>query len=141
MKISVKGKNDILTKKHIRYTIKLFGKHLLSSKLYPNINILVQSMNLDVWGYCGIADINERKPRTFEILLNSSLSKNKQLTTLAHEMVHVKPYATLELNEQMNMWQGNYINSDVVPYMQQPWEIEAHEIGDLIYEDFINDYR
>ena len=74
MKISVRGKNDILTKKHIRYAITIFGKHLLSTKLYPNINVLVQNMNIDVWGYCGISDINERKPRSFEILLNPNLN-------------------------------------------------------------------
>jgi hypothetical protein len=57
MKISVKGKNDILSKKHIRYVVKLFGKLVLSPRLYPNINVVVQSMRIDTWGYCGIADI------------------------------------------------------------------------------------
>lgn len=139
MKIYVRGKNDILTKKHIKYAIRLFGKQLLSNKLYPNITVLIQNMNIDVWGYCGISDINERKPRSFEILLNPSLSKNKQLITLAHEMVHLKQLALCEFKSYDN---GHYkwYNQTVIMYHDQydemPWEIEAQSKEKELIEQY-----
>lgn len=141
MKISVKGKNDVLSKKHIRYIVKLFGKLILNPQLYPNINLLVQNMNLSVntWGYCGISDIEEKRPRSFEILLNTNISKNKQIKTLAHEMVHLKQIAKGQLvtygcesykwnNEKLEMSQDEYSN--------MPWEIEANHSEDTLILEY-----
>ena len=131
MKISVKGKNDVLSKKHIRYIVKLFGKLTLSPQLYPNINILIQNMNLDkfTWGYCGASDIEEKRPRSFEILLNSNLSKNKQIKTLAHEMTHLRQIAkgqfiTYECGSYR--WNGEKLEMTQDEYSNMPWEIEAN---------------
>ena len=139
MKISVRGKNNILTKKHIRYAITIFGKHLLSTKLYPNINVLVQNMNIDVWGYCGISDINERKPRSFEILLNPNLSKDEQLSTLAHEMVHLKQLALCEFKSYDNgqyKWHNQNLIMEQDQYEEMPWEIEASTQEKMLMEQY-----
>lgn len=131
MKVSVKGKNDVLSKKHIRYIVKLFGKLILSPQLYPNINLLVQNMNLDnnAWGFCGVSDIEEKRPRSFEILLNSKLPKNKQIKTLAHEMTHLRQIArgqfiTYEYGSYS--WNGERLDMTQDEYSNMPWEIEAN---------------
>lgn len=131
MKISVRGKNDVLSKKHIRYIVKLFGKLILSPQLYPNINLLVQNMNLDnnAWGFCGVSDIEEKRPRSFEILLNSKLPKNKQIKTLAHEMTHLRQIArgqfiTYEYGSYS--WNGERLDMTQDEYSNMPWEIEAN---------------
>ena len=138
MKISVKGKNDVLSKKHIRYIVKLFGKLILNPQLYPNINLLVQNMNLSVntWGYCGISDIEEKRPRSFEILLNTNISKNKQIKTLAHEMVHIKQYVYGETNEYGTRWRGQRINTENMDYYDEPWEIEAYGLSTGLFTKF-----
>jgi hypothetical protein len=139
MKISVKGKNDILSKKHIRYVVKLFGKLVLSPRLYPNINVVVQSMRIDTWGYCGIADIEEKKPRSFEILLNPILGENKQIITLAHEMIHLKQLALGEFKSYDNgkyKWNGNIIEMTQDDYYKMPWEIEASTRENELFEEY-----
>jgi hypothetical protein len=37
----------------------------------------------------------------------------------------------------MNVWCGVTVNPDHMPYDERPWEIEAHELGDLLYDEFI----
>jgi hypothetical protein len=56
--------------------------------------------------------------------------------TLAHEMVHVRQYAKMELNEEMNRWHGEYVNTDLIPYHEQPWEIEAYDLGDRLFKQY-----
>ena len=125
MKISVKGKNEVLSKKHIRYIVKLFGKLILNPQLYPNINLLVQNMNLGVnnWGYCGISDIEEKRPRSFEILLNTNISKNKQIRTLAHEMIHLRQTANgqfVTYGCETYKWNGKILEIPPEEYKNMP---------------------
>ena len=81
------------------------------------------------------------KPRHFLLEILRNQTEKEILRTIAHEMVHVKQFAYNEMNEECTMWMNRAFDYDNTPYHEQPWEIEAHEIGDLIYEDFINDYR
>ena len=60
----------------------------------------------------------------------------EMLKTLAHEMVHVLQYCRGDLNEQMTLWRGRYVNAEKIPYDEQPWEIEAESIGLNLYESF-----
>ena len=38
----------------------------------------------------------------------------------------------------MTMWRGKKVNSEKIPYAQQPWEIEAWTKGDRLYRSFMN---
>lgn len=141
MKISVKGKNEVLSKKQIKYIVRLFGKLTLSPQLYPNINLLIQNMNLsnNTWGYCGIADIEEKKPRTFEILLNPHISKPKQIRTLAHEMVHLKQLALGQFMPYDNneyKWNNNIVTMTSEEYNDMPWETEAKSQEDYLIREY-----
>lgn len=131
-----------VTKQELK-AIDYFADALLSPQLKQHITITVSFRKTDNhWGLTIIDDYNKSgKPREFILEVKKDLSKKERLMTLAHEMVHVKQYAMMELNEQMNMWHGNYINSDVVPYMQQPWEIEAYDVGDNLFEEFIREFN
>lgn len=64
-------------------------------------------------------------------------TEDEMLKTLAHEMVHVLQYARGELNEEMTYWRGRKVNSDEIPYFEQPWEIEAESKGIQLYEAFL----
>ena len=141
MKISVKGKNEVLSKKHIRYIVKLFGKLILNPQLYPHINLIVQNMNLSVniWGYCGIGNIEEKRPRSFEILLNTNISKNKQIKTLAHEMVHLKQIAKGQLVTygcETYKWNDEKLEMSQDEYSNMPWEIEANHSEDTLILEY-----
>jgi len=48
------------------------------------------------------------------------------LSTLAHEMVHLKQYLRKEINWSLSQWKGkDYSNTE---YWNQPWEIEARKL-------------
>jgi hypothetical protein len=56
---------------------------------------------------------------------------------MAHEMVHIRQFVRNEINEELTKWKSRKVNSDVVPYVDLPWEIEANKLGDRMYEEFI----
>jgi hypothetical protein len=66
----------------------------------------------------------------FEIRLDSSMNMIALLMGVAHEIVHVKQYATGELadtrNPHVSRWKGKRINWKKLDYFDHPWEIEAY---------------
>jgi len=57
------------------------------------------------------------------------------LTTLAHEMVHLKQYLRKEIDWNLSAWKGkDYDNSD---YWDAPWEIEARKFQTKLFNTFI----
>jgi len=104
--------------------------HFCIEKLMPrmqslDITVKLTDLKGSAYGYCLCED-----ERTFEIEIDRSLSLRKLLTTVAHEMVHVKQYARKEL-KQDHVWLGKTYSPAKVCYWDQPWEIEAHgrEVG------------
>jgi hypothetical protein len=68
-------------------------------------------------------------PKEISIAVDSSLPIPQLLTTLAHEMVHVKQYVrgqyrgiTSRNGKMKRIWLGKQYK---VSYMKRPWEIEA----------------
>jgi len=135
MQVSVRGKNDKMTRKELVIATKYFARHLMTERL---CKVLTLQLSCDINHYCHGSSVwtdrNDR-PREFDIVLNSSIGKRTQLITLAHEIVHVKQYATGELKsllrERTERWKGTYISQDDVSYFDKPWEIEAYgrELG------------
>ena len=70
-------------------------------------------------------DSNAR-PRFFEIVLHSRLSKWDYLVTLAHEMVHVKQQVTGQWTHKrgVNRWHKEIVPKET-KYWDEPWEIDA----------------
>ena len=126
-----------ITKRQLR-AIDYFAKELFSPQLSKHIHIKISLRNVDThWGLTIVDDYNASgKPRYFIIEVAKKLNERERLMTLAHEMVHVKQYANLELNEEMNRWHGEYVDSDKIPYIEQPWEIEAYDLGDRLFEQY-----
>lgn len=50
------------------------------------------------------------------------------MSTLAHELVHVKQFARKELTENLQYWKGND-HSDT-DYWDQPWEKEGSKVAE-----------
>jgi len=78
---------------------------------------------------CGFCDYDAD-----EVILTISkrLSVHEMIVTLFHEMVHVKQYAEGRL-EQVGVWLGQKYDCD---YVDLPWEVEAHEIEQVMMEKF-----
>jgi len=121
-------------KDYVRDIIEFSAEKLMSfnlrSKLYIvcNLerNLFKNTMN---YGECTWDDDNIR-PKDFEISVDSNLKLRNLLTTVAHEMVHVKQFAKGEMTDliktQEVRWLGKRFTHDNTDYWDRPWEIEAH---------------
>lgn len=126
-----------IPKKHA-VAIKFFASNLFTPQkrrhLYLNIKY---RKKLDYLGIVTVEDYNVLgMPNEFTIEVLKS-NEEEMLKTLAHELCHVLQYARGDLNETMSMWRGRKVNSDEIPYHEQPWEVEAENTGLMLYEKFM----
>jgi hypothetical protein len=130
MEIMVRGKNDAVSRKELKYVLNFFGNILLGPRLGKNVSIDLYNCDLSrhEMGFCNPTYWEYNRPRDFEILLNSNLPKDEQIVTLAHEMVHVKQYARNEwkvYDDDIHRWRGKTIYMPESKYKKMPWEKEA----------------
>lgn len=80
-------------------------------------------------------------PKEFLIKLDSSGTMDEILSTLAHEFVHVKQWRTGELLYRWRpvcvKWKGKTYFENITPYDDLPWEIEAHNLETILYNNFM----
>jgi hypothetical protein len=95
-------------------------------------NIFIQikfNEKMNVFGTACIEEYNaSNKPREFVIELHPWIGAKNLLKTLAHEMVHIKQFINLEINESLSKWKGDSIDPDSIDYYSHPWEMEAHSL-------------
>lgn len=139
MKVSVKGSNDRLTKKEIRYCLRFFSSLLIPNRILKKLTIVVNNdkdlLDEGFFGFCCRED-----KHSFSIDISPKLSRARQLRVLAHEMVHIKQYCIGELSDYKQKskegyckWKGvktPFSNTDE-SYWESPWEIDAYgrEVG------------
>lgn len=144
MLISVKGKNEKIDKKELKFIIEFFGNILLGKRLskYVLVELKHEPMKKTMCGFCTPTDYGYRNHREFEITLNSKLSKAMMIRTLAHEMVHVMQFARNEfkiLNDRnLYKWRGKIVEMSHKNYYDMPWEIEAHISENHLIKSYIN---
>jgi hypothetical protein len=126
--------------KKYREAIEFFATELFTPQMKRHIELRIRKRDLGTWhGFVSIEDYNVlNQPRSFVIELHKGDDEKEHLKTLAHELVHVRQYARNELNDEMNTWKGRKVDSDSIPYEDQPWEIEAMKLGDELYELYTN---
>ena len=103
------------------------------NKLMPrmkklDIEIQINNLKDNAVGYCMMQDDN----RTFELEVDKKLDDDELITTVCHEMVHVKQYARNEL--------GINDNHDGENYYDLPYEKEAYELQEILLEEY-KEYR
>ncbi len=118
----------------LKETTKLFIRELMPRKrrLFIRIQVIDKLLeNEGVDGDCLADDCPEKgKHYEFIIRLNNNPDRQLILTTLAHEMAHVRQYATGTLrffsgDSEISIWNGIKVDSRLVEYDQLPWEIDA----------------
>lgn len=91
-------------------------------------------------------DVSDRgRYKEYLILFNKKCRKRKLLTTLAHELTHVKQYARGELNFGSTLdftyWNDKLYDERKLSYWLLPWEIEAYGLEKCLYEMWIDSIR
>jgi hypothetical protein len=89
-----------------------------------------------VIGWCSVQDCNWR-PRDFLIELQSGLKEEQYFTTLFHELYHCYQHIRGDLRDKRGIrcWKG--IDCSQLDYENHPWELEAYQKEQELYEDYI----
>ena len=137
MRLQIEGGTEI-HQRHCRQFARFFCNRFFSKELHKQITVklkLVKKQHIDYNDECAHVEWmdNNRQPRKFTILINmpSKPSLKYIISTLAHEMVHVKQFVKNELidlpstNYNVSMFKNKKYNLNRVSYYDQPWEIEA----------------
>ena len=119
-----------------------FADELLTKQMQRHIILTISlKRKMPHLGLTSVEDYNATgKPREFLIDIKSTQSEAEIIRTLAHELVHVKQYVYDELNEEGTRWCGKPMPRDL-DYFEQPWEIEAHDVGDILFEEYTEEYN
>lgn len=95
-------------------------------------------------GHCSV-DEDKFPPTEFFIELNRRRVKSYTaiVRALAHEMVHVKQYATKELrfHADYGLWKGRRYRYADYDYYDYPWEIEAYGREEGLYNRYHESVR
>lgn len=123
---------------------RFYASKLMDGRLVRHLNVeIILDNSMEYAGRCCSEDDHPR-PRFFLIHLNPAAHGDHILQALAHEMVHVKQYATGELFDFMNgtvNWMGEthkMLGNDCDEYESYPWEKESYDLEEELFEDWLS---
>lgn len=114
------------------YVSNFLGKYQLE------IDIEDRGLNREgLYGACTVLDRNSR-PREFLIEMNNTLDDMAYLSTLFHELIHVKQrvLGQFKTKYEKDYWFGKLIDPDT-EYKNLPWEVEAHQYEGSVTELYL----
>lgn len=141
MRIRTRKFKDRRVSKVIREATKFYLCQVIPSKHLKRINVdVVQTSNTFADGSCCYIEKYQ-----YNIELGEHLDYDHKLLTLAHETVHIKQYVTRQLksffvkDNPVDVWEGKRYRN--LSYDDQPWEKEAMEVEQDLYNAFVlNEY-
>lgn len=103
-----------------------------TKKLLPRVRTLdieVRLTNCSDYGYC----MPTENHKTFELEIKKGMSLYDLISTVCHEMVHIKQYYKKELSDGKNgaRWKSKNV-SYKTDYFNQPWEKEAFRMEESL---------
>lgn len=137
MRLQIEGGNEI-HHRHCRQFVRFFSNRFFTKDLNKQISVklkIIRKRNLEYDDECAHVEWmdNNRQPRKFviHIYTPNKISLKYIISTLAHEMVHVKQFVKNELIDlpstgyNVSVFKNKKYNLNRVAYYDQPWEIEA----------------
>lgn len=124
------GKIDTGLQALVHVACKNFAKQLGISRLKTEIQIRMHHNLFVAEGCEGLCEPVSNRLFIIDVALYGNW-----LSTLAHEMVHVRQFARGELNSNMSQWKSNKY-CDNIEYWDQPWEKEARRLQGKLVEEF-----
>ena len=129
------GKIDSALQAQALMAIQFFCKELGISRLRTTLHVKFHHKlfvdNSHSEGLCESLD-----PRTF--ILDIALYGN-WMSTLAHELVHVKQFAKKELDVALQYWKGK--DHRDTKYWDQPWEKEARKLQFKLMKAYMAEFE
>ena len=136
--IRVRG-GDAETRKLVRSIAHWVSRKTMDVRLRTSVtvNIVIQKdlyLKEKVQGLSWIDD-DEYRPRKFKIQVEEQSKLRHMLETIAHEMIHIKQWASGDMYEYSDGFRTKFkkkaYNTKKMDYWDAPWEVEAHgkEVG------------
>lgn len=127
---------------------KYFMQALMPRVRNINIDICIEN-GLDADAFC-----TQIESKYFIMEISKKLPIEEQLKSIAHEMVHCRQFLKKQLQYKNGKiyWMNKYhpnnqlkrkeLNkNDYFNYLNTPWEIEAYELENMLYNSFIKEYN
>ena len=114
----------------VHVACKNFAKQLGISRLKTEIQVRMHHNLFVAEGCEGLCEPVSNRLFILDVALYGNW-----LSTLAHEMVHVKQFARNELDSNMTQWKSNKYCENI-EYWDQPWEKEARRLQGKLVEEF-----
>jgi len=112
--------------------VKSFARQLGISRLKSVIHIRIHNaLTVDRGRSEGLCESIDKRHFIIDVALFGNW-----LSTLAHEMVHVKQFAKGELNSSLSQWKSNKYCENI-NYWEQPWEKEARKLQHKLVLNFV----
>jgi len=140
--------DNVLAEKLISAT-KFISKELMSfkklSRLKIKINVRRTTLGTRTLGRV-THDSKFFAQKEFVIELHSNQSTSEMITTLAHELVHIKQGVSKEVvykfdkdvNKLLVNWEGKNLGEvSQIPYRERPWEVEAFSKEEILADMFL----
>jgi hypothetical protein len=129
---------------YVRSIARFSAYKLMSKRLADTLSVKIKlkkelMANEGMYGDVVDDDSFNRRPKEFVMNADADMSMRSLLTTVAHEMVHVKQYATDEMREvthagyRVVRFKKEYFPNNMEYYLQ-PWEIEAQGWEKSLFE-------
>lgn len=135
MQISLTGLIPDKTKREILNYAKFCCKELL---IGPRVKILIV-VSLHGHDLGNIAQLSQNK---YEIWINKASSGRDLWETLGHEICHVWQFQSGRLTIKSDNLYFNGVCMTPIPYLEQPFEIEARKVGRELWGKWIKrDFR
>jgi hypothetical protein len=144
LRIKIEGTHKKVHHKVLRSALQWFARDLMP-QLTTSVTLelkIVKNLVRDEQHDAAVTWLDQRiKPRRFAMEVDADLGLERTLLMLAHEMVHVKQFATGELVDYTSgktvKWQGKRMSvRDDDGYWTLPWEIEAYGRQPGLYARF-----
>ena len=128
-----------------RKAVECFVHALMPKIKNMYIDVCLEN-NLDADAFCTQIGSNQ-----FLIEVSKKLPTRDQIKSIAHEMVHCKQFYQKKLQYKDNkiFWEGktyklnqmkrnNLTYDEYHSYLNTPWEIEAYEMEDVLFNNFVS---
>ena len=148
MRVIIKNCRDAEVKSLLRLGIRSYAEQLFTKGGSSKLTVVIK-LNDDYsesyadegdQGDCCVTHYDHNwKPICFEInLLKTDL--RTLMYNAAHEMVHVKQFASRNISSNLDSWKGKKLRRSV-DYYDEPWEIEAYGREAGLFARFVKQYE
>lgn len=143
MKVYIRNAGNKDVGSVIKQAATFYGRTLLPRST-DELKVYIYLTNELKYREMGVTEVVDfsLRPKHFNILLNKKLNGRRLFETLAHEMVHVKQYATNQMLDYLNhdgvRFNGKIHYMEEHEYWMMPWEIEAFGMSYGLYKSFMD---